>query len=853
MRRHVAVAVSTSLLAGLLAATAVAGVAPAAAKTTPFTTPVTGAPLVEGLVTDGAGHAFATNWRRNQVEVLSLATGVLEAPIFVGSQPRGLDLSPDGKMLYVANSGANDISVVDVALRREVRRIAVPSYGASDRPFSIAVANTGIALVTTTFNGSGYGGRMLAIDLSTDSVTKRPDFYVYGQTSPYTRMRASGDRSRIGIVVGDLSSGAVFTYDAASDTFGPEKDLMGFRNYVALDGDGSTLIVDGIYVLDGGLVLRGTVPGGGGPAVLNPAGTMAYRAVSDAVEVIDVSRALVIGTIELPGAHLNSQVALAPDGVTLVVLTLTGIAVARTTDAVPVPCAPPPAPGRIIAVCGAPLAEVVVRDGYAYATNVARNEVEVISLATGALQTPILVGSQPRGLDFSPDGETLYVANSGSGDLSVVDVASRREVRRLTVPRATQPPASVINDRPFSVAVASSGTILLTTTFDGSGSTRMFSIHPATGVFRTRDDYGSPSERTRMRASGDRSKIGIVEGGNSSGPVWVYDAATDSFSAETRVSTFVGDIALDRTGGSMVVAPGVYLLDGGLALRATISAPGRAVAIDGNATVGYVADDSNVSVMDLGRGVVTRSIPLDDGLAWAMALTPDGRTLVVLTRNGVALVPTAPPQPKSLGAPATIWSQAAATPLDGLGGWVATGNDPTASVGQVAPSYLYAETFRFAGNSAAVGVVGLVTQPSGKYAAVLVVGPDGKSASAAVAFPWAAGHYYFPFVYQLSPGKLGAWVYDYTAGAWTGIGVLDVPVAWGKLAPTSGTIAHWFGEVATSCAAYPKADVYFYPPYGFVGTTPTLATVRTSATGPGDCPAENSVAFDVWAHYVLGA
>ncbi len=50
----------------------------------------------------------------------------------------------------------------------------------------------------------------------------------------------------------------------------------------------------------------------------------------------------------------------------------------------------------------------------------------------GAVAGPgIAVGQHPRDLAISPDGATLYVANTGSLDVSVVDLATLRETRRI--------------------------------------------------------------------------------------------------------------------------------------------------------------------------------------------------------------------------------------------------------------------------------------------------------------------------------------------------------------------------------------------------------------------------------------
>lgn len=161
--------------------------------------------------------------------MLDLATGTLERPIPVGVQPEGLDLSPDGSTLYVADEGSGQVSVVRVAARQEANRIAVPT------PLSIAVANSGNALVTTLSNGNSV---MEEINLAIAGV-RRLDVAIAGVAV----LRASGDRSRIAVGVGDDSEGLVFTYDAASDTFDAGYPLETTVGSVAMDVTDSLLLV----------------------------------------------------------------------------------------------------------------------------------------------------------------------------------------------------------------------------------------------------------------------------------------------------------------------------------------------------------------------------------------------------------------------------------------------------------------------------------------------------------------------------------------------------------------------------------------------------------------------------------
>lgn len=52
-------------------------------------------------------------------------------------------------------------------------------------------------------------------------------------------------------------------------------------------------------------------------------------------------------------------------------------------------------------------------------------------IADGTEGPGISVGDKPRDMAIAPDGSTLYVANTGSLDVSVVDLGSRRETRRI--------------------------------------------------------------------------------------------------------------------------------------------------------------------------------------------------------------------------------------------------------------------------------------------------------------------------------------------------------------------------------------------------------------------------------------
>lgn len=68
--------------------------------------------------------AYVTN-QGGGVTVLDASTLKPIASIAVGSDPRGLAVTPDGRWLLTANQGSSDVSVVDTNLLKEVKRIPV--------------------------------------------------------------------------------------------------------------------------------------------------------------------------------------------------------------------------------------------------------------------------------------------------------------------------------------------------------------------------------------------------------------------------------------------------------------------------------------------------------------------------------------------------------------------------------------------------------------------------------------------------------------------------------------------------------------------------------------------------------
>lgn len=71
-----------------------------------------GGVIADARVDVARSRLYLSNFSLNKVDVLNLVTEQFERGILVGSQPWGMDISAAGDVLYVANSGGTNISVV---------------------------------------------------------------------------------------------------------------------------------------------------------------------------------------------------------------------------------------------------------------------------------------------------------------------------------------------------------------------------------------------------------------------------------------------------------------------------------------------------------------------------------------------------------------------------------------------------------------------------------------------------------------------------------------------------------------------------------------------------------------------
>ncbi len=187
------------------------------------------------------------------------------------------------------------------------------------------------------------------------------------------------------------------------------------------------------------------------------------------------------------------------------------------------------------------------------------------------LITPYTAGASLHGIDLSPDGNTLAVAESLHSEAEVwihlVDLQTGTN-KKVIFPRTPY------EDGTFSVAYSNDGTILITSRFEGSGWVPMRRYNPATGV----TTLIAPSVRqdTMLTSSSDGSITGFVESNSSDGPLGRYRGINGDLLRKSGYTDGTGwfnyEMGVNHNGSQFAVPTygGTFIYDAALRKIATI-------------------------------------------------------------------------------------------------------------------------------------------------------------------------------------------------------------------------------------------------------------------------------------------
>lgn len=182
--------------------------------------------LVDMQVDNRRGRLYIANSGMNRVEVYDFRNKKMLPPIEAGQLPRAMAMTSDGSLLYVANSGGEWISIVDLNLRQQVGKVDFPptpfnSNAAPVGPRSMAMGIFGPQFVAT--DGTVWSVRAnAAIPRSPSTVLNPAPPSLARVTAPAGMVSTPGNE---GVILLD-NNGNAYRYDSLSDTWVNSQSVM---------------------------------------------------------------------------------------------------------------------------------------------------------------------------------------------------------------------------------------------------------------------------------------------------------------------------------------------------------------------------------------------------------------------------------------------------------------------------------------------------------------------------------------------------------------------------------------------------------------------------------------------------
>jgi hypothetical protein len=276
---------------------------------------------------------------------------------------------------------------------------------------------------------------------------------------------------------------------------------------------------------------------------------------------------------------------------------------------------------------------------------------------TNSFLTPFTVGGSLLGIDLSPDGKTLAVADTSRTGIDLVSTSTGAVTPVNFTPASGEGGA-------YTVAYESNGNLLVSTQFVGSGWVPLRQYDPTTGVTTVigggSGTNGEVRGGTMLSASADRNTIGLAEGNQEGGPIHAFSVASGSIVATTSLgSLFTYTIGANANGTQFAVptyyGTYIYNLSGSvLTLQTTLGVNGNEplyAVYSPNSHYLFAANwdftgvNSGVLVYDTNTWQVVADLGSQNwgwdgnsafGQGW-MRVSPDGDWLAVSVNGGTEL------------------------------------------------------------------------------------------------------------------------------------------------------------------------------------------------------------------------
>ena len=270
------------------------------------------------------------------------------------------------------------------------------------------------------------------------------------------------------------------------------------------------------------------------------------------------------------------------------------------------------------------------------------NQVLRYDLINQTFLSPFTLGGNLRGIDISPDNNTLVVADAtfggGSNWVDVVDLPTGTS-RQAFFAQAGGEAGT------WAVAFGYDGAALITSEYQGSAWTPMRRYDPVAGTVST---VANPRHRSMVSSSADGHTMVVAEADQTGGPLDRYNVTSQTISGSVGVSFyFLSDGAANRDGTQFTAISdhGAFIYDSNFTQVAQVSTS-SGCAYDPQGDQLFLATSSTTYLRALETHTFTEIAHYDCGYTFPSAgiyglqpgrtrLSRDGNNLFVTVGGGV--------------------------------------------------------------------------------------------------------------------------------------------------------------------------------------------------------------------------
>jgi sugar lactone lactonase YvrE len=372
------------------------------------------------LVYDGSRGILYITTSDGFVQRFDVVHQTLLTPWRVGASLYGADITPDGQYLYTTE----DLHVVNQGMLHKVNLndgthtdLTINLTGIEAGTWAVTIANNGKALFDSRFDGSGWVP-LRQIDLGTDAITVRtdaPGSGPAGQVRQNTHIRRGADRSLLFLAESNISSGPIFAYNTASDSFGASAhtDFSLSTSMSAVSRDSSLIaleIINSVRIMDRSLHVLVTLPSLPSGLAFDPTRDVFYGATATQIIAYntntwaEISRFNIGETVPTATPFGNGEMAVSSDGHELFFSTASGVRLYQLPSSgggAPLPMTAPMPASRVSSASRA-----VPQDAFVDAVGVVGVLSETIDshgIGAGFLTTIASQGADPGGVFLPAD------------------------------------------------------------------------------------------------------------------------------------------------------------------------------------------------------------------------------------------------------------------------------------------------------------------------------------------------------------------------------------------------------------------------------------------------------------------